>query len=325
VLEAKVGEELLLAPDDLARQVAAIRAGEATHLVLPPPPPAPVEATGLEGVAGANGTPAPEGANGSAAAAQATPSTVAPPAAPPPPALPIHVVLDPKLFETPLATLNLEAERLRNVIARIGPVNVTAIDELQAVEGRAIFLQKQKQDLTDARAKLREMIEEIDRECESRFEKTFEEVRAHFRDLFRRLFAGGRADLLPVEGDEPGEPGVDIVAAPPGKDPRSLALLSGGERALTAVALLFSLFSTRPSPFCVLDEVDAPLDDSNKARFTAMVREFLKGTQFLIVTHAKVTMAAADVLYGVTMQGDGVSKPIAIRFEQEKAKEHAAG
>ena len=328
VLEAKVGEELLLTPDDLARQVAAIRAGEATHLVLPPPPPAPVEAMGLEAAVGANGAPAPEGANGSVAAAMIAAPGATPPAAPAPPvapALPIHVVLDPKLFETPLATLNQEAERLRNVIARIGPVNVTAIEELQAVEGRAIFLSKQKQDLTEARAKLREMIEEIDRECESRFEKTFEEVRAHFRDLFRRLFAGGRADLLPVEGDEPGEPGVDIVAAPPGKDPRSLALLSGGERALTAVALLFALFSTRPSPFCVLDEVDAPLDDSNKARFTTMVREFLKGTQFLIVTHAKVTMAAADVLYGVTMQGDGVSKPIAIRFEQEKAKEHAAG
>jgi chromosome segregation protein len=323
VLEAKIFEELLLAPDDLARQVAAVRAGEATHLVLPPPPPAPVEVASADAGVAVNGTGATNGTAGTNGSALAAPPAA--PAVPPPPALPIHVELDPALFETALATLHNEAERLRNVIARIGPVNVTAIEELQAVEGRAIFLSKQKQDLTEARAKLKEMIEEIDRECESRFEKTFEDVRAHFRDLFRRLFAGGRADLQPVEGDEPGEPGVDIVAAPPGKDPRSLALLSGGERALTAVALLFALFSTRPSPFCVLDEVDAPLDDSNKARFTAMVREFLKGTQFLIVTHAKVTMAAADVLYGVTMQGDGVSKPIAIRFEQEKAKEHAAG
>ena len=193
-----------------------------------------------------------------------------------------------------------------------------------AVEGRATFLQKQRHDLAEAKLKLKEMIEEIDRECEVRFSATYDAVRDHFKALFRRLFGGGRADLLLVETDEPGEMGVDIVAAPPGKDPRSIAMLSGGERTLTAAALLFGLFSTRPSPFCVLDEVDAALDEANVERFSLMVRDFLDRTQFLIVTHHKRTMAVADTLYGVTMEGNGISRPIAMRFEKEQARSHAA-
>ena len=226
---------------------------------------------------------------------------------------------------TPLPDLKTEIDELRTSLQRIGPVNLDAIAELDEVEGRARFFTQQRDDLIEARKALRKMIEEIDRECEVRFEQTFHQVREHFRGLFRRLFRGGRADLvLQEDAADPSEAGVDVVAAPPGKEPRSIQMLSGGERTLTATALLFALFSTRPSPFCVLDEVDAALDESNTERFTEMVRDFLGQTQFVIVTHAKRTMAAADTLYGVTMEGDGVSRPIAMRFEEVAAESERA-
>ncbi len=306
MLEQKVREELFLEPDALVAQVTDVEEGRARLIVLPPPPAAAPE------------LPAPT-SDGSVAAPVAEPSVFAPPPAA------IEVLLDLELFQTPLPALDQEAERLRATLARLGPVNVVAIEELQAVEGRAIFLQRQKHDLAEAKQKLKEMIDEIDRECETRFGTTYEAVRDHFQRLFRRLFGGGRADLTLVETDDPAEMGVDIIAAPPGKDPRSIAMLSGGERTLTAAALLFALFSTRPSPFCVLDEVDAALDEANVERFSLMVRDFLDRTQFLIVTHHKRTMAVADTLYGVTMEGNGISRPIAMRFEPERARTHAAG
>ncbi len=315
-LEEKVREELLLAPEELTAQVSAVEEGRAPRIVLPAPTVAPASDLMPAGEALPN-----EGAptNGIAASIEAAPAV---PALPP---APIELELDRKLFGAPLEAMQSEAERLRGSLARLGPVNVIAIEELQAVEGRTLFLQKQRTDLLEARQKLREMIDEIDRECETRFGKTYDAVREHFRHLFRRLFGGGRAELSLVETEDPAEMGVEIVAAPPGKDPRSITMLSGGERTLTAAALLFALFSTRPSPFCVLDEVDAALDEANVERYTLMVRDFLKTTQFLIVTHNKRTMAVAHTLYGVTMQGDGVSKAIAVRFEQERAREHAAG
>ncbi len=223
-----------------------------------------------------------------------------------------------------LTALQAEADQLKAALQRLGPVNLEAVEELDDIEGRARFLAHQREDLTEARRTLRKMIEEIDRECEARFAATFDQVQAHFRGLFRRLFGGGRADLLLLESDDPAEAGVEVMAAPPGKDPRSIQMLSGGERTLTAVALLFALFSTRPSPFCVLDEVDAALDESNIERFTTMLREFLDTTQFLIVTHSKRTMAVADTLYGVTMEGNGISRPIAMRFESERVRGHVA-
>jgi len=324
MLAGKVREELLLEPDDLVAQVRAVEEGGGRSIVLPPPPiepPPPAEPPAAAAADGAAGTSS--AVDGAVPPAAATPLET--PLPPPPPPQPIEVELDRRLFGTPLDLLQSESDRLRGTLARLGPVNVTAIEELQAVEGRATFLQRQRHDLTEARQRLRAMIAEIDHECETRFSSTYDAVREHFRHLFRRLFGGGRADLTRVETDDPAETGVDIVAAPPGKDPRSIAMLSGGERTLTAAALLFALFSTRPSPFCVLDEVDAALDEANVERYTLMVRDFLKSTQFLIVTHNKRTMAVADTLYGVTMEGNGISRPIAMRFEQEKVREHAGG
>ncbi len=319
LLEQKVREELLIEPDELVRQVVRVEEGRANVVLLPAPLAANDLAVAATVEPAASATPAaPQLVQAGSDEAAALAS-----AAPPAPA-PIEVLIDLDLFGTALPVMENEAEKLRGTLARLGPVNVVAIDELQAVEGRATFLHQQKQDLAQAKQKLKEMIEEIDRECEVRFSATYDAVREHFKALFRRLFGGGRADLTLVETDDPAEMGVDIVAAPPGKDPRSIAMLSGGERTLTAAALLFGLFSTRPSPFCVLDEVDAALDEANVERFSLMVRDFLGSTQFLIVTHHKRTMAVADTLYGVTMEGNGISRPMAMRFEQEKARTHAA-
>jgi chromosome segregation protein len=329
MLEQKVREELLIEPDALVAQMERVEDGRSQTVLLPAPPP-------LEPVSSAEAVPngiapaAPPPSSSSVAPASAAPPTALPPSVADTPSVvtpaasPIEVVIDLNLFHEPLAALEHEAEKLRATLARLGPVNVVAIEELQAVEGRSTFLQKQKQDLGEAKVRLKEMIEEIDRECETRFSATYDAVREHFRALFRRLFGGGRADLTLVETEDPAEMGVEIIAAPPGKDPRSIAMLSGGERTLTAAALLFGLFSTRPSPICVLDEVDAALDEANVERFGLMVKDFLGRTQFLIVTHHKRTMAIADTLYGVTMEGNGISRPVAMRFDQEPTRSHAA-
>src|SRR4029077_18510311 len=147
------------------------------------------------------------------------------------------------------------------------------------------------------------------------FLETFAAIREQFQDLFRRLFGGGMADVVLEQPDDPLESGIEIIARPPGKDMRSISLMSGGERTMTAVALLLAIFRGKPSPFCLLDEVDAALDEANIGRFTAVLREFLDRSQFIIVTHSKKTMSCADVLYGITMQESGISKQVAVRFE----------
>jgi chromosome segregation protein len=148
------------------------------------------------------------------------------------------------------------------------------------------------------------------------FVATLETVRGHFKELFRRLFGGGEADLVLEEGAEDVlEGGIDIMACPPGKDTRTISLLSGGEKTLTCVALLLAVFRSKPSPFCVLDEVDAALDEANIGRFTSVLGDFLSSTQFIVITHSKKTMSGADTLYGVTMQESGVSKLVSVRFE----------
>src|SRR5689334_12142024 len=144
---------------------------------------------------------------------------------------------------------------------------------------------------------------------------SFATIRAHFQELFRKLFGGGMADIVLEDEADVLESGIEVIARPPGKELRSISLMSGGEKTLTAVALLLAIFRSKPSPFCLLDEVDAALDEANIGRFTAVLREFLDRSQFIIVTHSKKTMAAADVLYGVTMQESGVSKQVAVRFE----------
>jgi chromosome segregation protein len=162
---------------------------------------------------------------------------------------------------------------------------------------------------------LEQIINKINADSRRLFSATLEAVRAHFQDLFRKLFGGGMADIVLEDGVDILDSGIDIVARPPGKELRSILLLSGGEKTLTCVAMLLAIFRSRPSPFCVLDEVDAALDEANIERFVGVLNEFLTWTQFVVVTHSKKTMACANTLYGVTMQESGVSKRVAVRFD----------
>lgn len=209
-----------------------------------------------------------------------------------------------------------EAARLEERLRRLGPVNLYALEEKKELEERLSFLKEQAADLEAARNSLRDVIARINRRSRRLFQETFEKVRDNFREIFRKLFGGGRADLLLEEGEDILEAGIEIVARPPGKEPRSISLLSGGEKAMTTIALLFAVFRSRPAPFCILDEVDAPLDDANVDCFNALLREFMDRSQFVVITHNKRTMAQADVLYGVTMPEPGVSKRIAVKFEE---------
>jgi len=214
--------------------------------------------------------------------------------------------------------VNAEIADLRGRIERLGNVNLDAIAEQDDLEKRRDFLAKQTDDVTSSRNQLGELIRRINRESRHRFEETFEIIRANFQELFRKLFGGGRADILLLETEDVLESPIEIVARPPGKELRSLSLLSGGEKTMTALALLFSIFKTRPSPFCLLDEVDAALDEANTERFVHLVREFVDASQFLIITHAKRTMSMARVLYGLTMAEPGVSRRISVRFEDAR-------
>lgn len=207
---------------------------------------------------------------------------------------------------------------LKRQIAALGIVNLGAIEEYERVSERYSFLSEQKQDLIEAKTTLYQVIREMDDEMSKRFRSTFEAIRGHFVVVFARLFGGGRADLVLAEPDNILESGVDIVAQPPGKKLQNLQLLSGGERALTAIALLFAILLVKPVPFCVLDEVEAALDEANVSRFAQYLRDFSQETQFIVVTHRKGTMEEADVLYGVTMEEGGVSKLVSVRLEDDE-------
>ncbi len=208
-----------------------------------------------------------------------------------------------------------EIEELRQKINNLGNVNLEALEELEQLETRHSTLSAQHKDLSDAKNSLQRIIERINADSRRLFAETLETVRGHFVRLFRDLFGGGQADIVLEEGVDMLESGIEIVARPPGKEPRSISLLSGGEKTLTCVALLLAIFRSRPSPFCVLDEVDAALDEANIDRFTKVLRDFLAWTQFIIVTHSKKTMTCATTIYGVTMQESGVSKRVSVRFE----------
>lgn len=210
-----------------------------------------------------------------------------------------------------------EIADLRRKINNLGAVNLEAVSELNDLEVRHERLDQQLRDLTSAKESLEQIIARINADSRKMFLATIDVVRQHFQELFRRLFGGGQADIV-LEGDESEdvlERGIEIVARPPGKEPRSISLLSGGEKTLTCVALLLAVFRSRPSPFCILDEVDAALDEANIERFASVLREFLHSTQFIVVTHSKRTMSFADTLYGITMQETGVSKPVSVRFD----------
>jgi chromosome segregation protein len=208
-----------------------------------------------------------------------------------------------------------EIANLRGKIDRLGNVNVDAIDQQKGLEERNEFLTTQVEDLNQSKHQLEQLITRINKESREKFEVTFETIRANFQQLFRKLFGGGKADILLENPEDILESGIEIVARPPGKETRTISLLSGGEKTMTAIALLFSVFQSKPSPFCVLDEVDAALDEANNERFNLIVQDFQKQSQFIIITHSKRTMSIADVLYGITMQTQGVSKKISVQFE----------
>ncbi|MGG4220759.1 chromosome segregation protein SMC [Paenibacillus jamilae] len=213
-----------------------------------------------------------------------------------------------------------EVERLKRGISALGEVNLGAIEEYQRVHERYTFLDEQKSDLIEAKTTLYQVIREMDDEMSKRFKTTFDAIRREFGTVFSKLFGGGRADLVLLDPERLLETGIDIVAQPPGKKLQNLQLLSGGERALTAMALLFAILHVKPVPFCVLDEVEAALDEANVVRFAQYLREFSEQTQFIVVTHRKGTMEESDVLYGVTMEEGGVSKLVSVKLDNDEAE-----
>ncbi len=219
--------------------------------------------------------------------------------------------------------IDTEVKELRSKLSKIGEVNIAAIREYEDISGRYNFLSEQQNDLLQAKDQLRKVIDRINRICSRRFKDTFEAVNERFTKVFPVLFGGGEASLVLVETEDAQEPGIDIISKPPGKKMQNVTLLSGGEKALTAVSLIFSIFLVKPSPFCLLDEVDAPLDDANVFRFNDLVKEMAKRSQIILVTHNKNTMAVNNKLYGVTMQEKGVSKMVSVDLDGQ-AKEVSA-
>ncbi|WP_033543711.1 chromosome segregation protein SMC [Planococcus sp. CAU13] len=206
---------------------------------------------------------------------------------------------------------------LKQSIEELGPVNIGSIEEFEHVSERHSFLTEQRNDLNEAKDTLRTVIREMDDEMTSRFDDTFHAIRTHFQRVFKELFGGGSADLVLTNPEDMLATGVEIIAQPPGKKLQNLSLLSGGERALTAIALLFAILNIRPVPFCILDEVEAALDESNVVRYSQYLKKFSEDTQFIVITHRKGTMEGADVLYGITMQESGISKLVSVKLQEQ--------
>ena len=236
--------------------------------------------------------------------------------------------------QVPLPTdwdaIELEVTELQSKLDAMGPVNAEAIQEYDELEERHQFLSQQHEDLVKAKEQLLQVIAKINSTTKQLFTETFEKVRTNFQQMFTELFGGGKANLLLLDESDPLECGIEIVAKPPGKQLQSITLLSGGEKTLTATALLFSIYMVKPSPFCVLDELDAPLDESNINRFVRVLQRFITMSQFVIITHNKRTIGMADALYGITMEEHGVSKVVSVKFSpreettrraEEKARE----
>ena len=226
--------------------------------------------------------------------------------------------------ETVLSELSEEAteqswqqqlEKIENRIQRLGPINLAAIDEYKTESERKEYLDAQNEEVEQALETLREAIRKIDKETRTRFKETFDKVNSGVKELFPKLFGGGHA-YLELTSDDFLETGVTIMARPPGKRNSTIHLLSGGEKALTAISLVFAIFHLNPAPFCMLDEVDAPLDDANCGRFVAMVKEMSEKVQFIFITHNKITMELANQLMGVTMHEPGVSRLVSVDVEE---------
>lgn len=212
-----------------------------------------------------------------------------------------------------------ELQALKSKLDGVGPVNLIAIEEHEELKERFNFLNKEHDDLASAKDSLHEAILKINKTTKSLFMETFEKIQVEFRGFFKMLFGGGEAELILIDERDVLETGIEIVARPPGKKLQSISLLSGGEKALTAIALLFAIFKVKPSPFCVLDEIDAPLDEANIERFSRTLADFVKTSQFIIITHNKKTINLADVMYGITMEQSGVSKIVSVKFAESKA------
>jgi chromosome segregation protein len=218
-----------------------------------------------------------------------------------------------------------QVEALQQRLDEMGPVNLVAIEEYEETEQRFQFLSKQHEDLVQAKAQLLEVINRINTQTREMFKETFLQIRDNFRTMFTEVFGGGKADLILVDENDVLESGIDIVAKPPGKQLQSISLLSGGEQTMVAVSLLFSIYQVKPSPFCVLDELDAPLDESNINRFIRVLQRFIGQSQFIIITHNKRTIGMADVLYGVTMEEHGVSKIVSVKFHKAQDEVRSQG
>jgi chromosome segregation protein len=213
--------------------------------------------------------------------------------------------------------LAAEDQGQREMRARLdgmGPVNMMALEEYRETSERHLFLETQRKDLLDSIENTAATIKEIDQVSRQKFEEAFGKINENFSATFRKLFGGGHAFMRLTDEENSAESGIDVVASPPGKKLQNVLLLSGGEKALTALSLLVGIFQYQPAPFCILDEVDAPLDEANIGRFTELVKEMSVQTQFVLITHSKKTMSIAPVMYGVTMQEPGVSKLVSVRF-----------
>ena len=224
-----------------------------------------------------------------------------------------------QLAELDLKALQRKTSKLSIAITELGPINAAAIDEYRAVKERSEFLRKQFEDLSTAKDNLEAVISEINSGMTKRFKEAFTQINVYFAQCYVKLFGGGTALLKLTEPDNILDSGIDIEVQPPGKKLQSLYLMSGGERALTVIALLFALLSYQPAPFCILDEIDAPLDDANIQRFANFLREFAAKTQFIMITHRKGTMEAADIMYGVTMEESGVSKLLSVKINAKES------
>ena len=214
--------------------------------------------------------------------------------------------------------LETEAKELREKVEDMGPVNTESITEYEELESRLQFLETEEKDLITAKAQLEEAIKKINQTTRLLFEETFDKVKANFGNLFAELFGGGRATVKLTEGEDLLEGGIEIEAQPPGKQPKVISLLSGGEKTMTALALLLAIYAVKPSPFCVLDEMDAPLDESNTVRFVQIIERFVEKSQFLVITHNKRTMSAADLLYGVTAPEPGCSRMMSVKLTRDE-------
>ena len=213
--------------------------------------------------------------------------------------------------------MQIKIEKLKNQIELIGPINMAIKTEYEEESTRLKFIQEQKQDLLEAKESILETIDKLDKEARQKYIKTFAQIKQNFVKTYDMFFPDGDGDLKLVGDSDPLEADIEILSRPKGKEMKSIRALSGGEKALTAISLLFAIYLVKPSPYCILDEIDAPLDDMNVKRFTKALSHFTDKTQFVIVTHNKMTMKAANYLYGVTMQEEGVSKIVSVRFDKE--------